>query len=59
MKKKSMTVKQLKGYLDTMPEDAEVVVQTRYGKVLIGLIYQEEGEKNEKDFVVLNVIYDR
>lgn len=59
MKKKSMTVKQLKGYLDTMPEDAEVVVQTRYGKVLIGLIHQEEDDKNEKDFVILNVIYDR
>lgn len=59
MKKKSMTVKQLKGYLDTMPEDAEVVVQTRYGKVLVGLIHQEGSEKNEKDFVILNVIYDR
>lgn len=57
--KKAMTVKMLKEYLETMPEDSEVVVQTRYGKVLVGLIHEEEGDKKGKKLVVLNVVYDR
>lgn len=56
MMKKSLKVKELKQYLETMSDDAEVIVQTRYGKTGIGLI--ESMSYKNKEFVVLNVVYD-
>lgn len=54
--KKSLKVKELRKYLETMDEDAQVIIQTRYGKVSIGLI--REGVKDEKNYVILDVVYD-
>ena len=56
MMKKSLKVKELKQYLESMSDDAEIIVQTRYGKISIGLI--ESMSYKNKEFVVLNVVYD-
>lgn len=55
--KGSLTVKELKKYLESMDDNAQILVQTRYGKVHIGLI--EETPHRDKHYVILDVVYDR
>lgn len=55
--KKTLTVGDLKKYLETLNDNQPVVVQTRYGKVSVGII--REGLDENRECVILDVVYNR